>query len=234
MGIQLADMKLEWWNKMFNFLQNSFRNLIGELGKRYVRGTQTKMNTLFLSIIILEYTRTLVEHVYDGNLEAALEDFHETGKITGKNIFERHVNKATLTVSKSLKDVPRLAKLFWYIAMGEDISEEKIHYVPKGTKGNEYDLVIWSFEKCIFCAAATEEKNMIINKETMGNQTWGSQCAGIFQAMMQSVQNHFENDYDVKVEETKCIMRGDPGNEFTMTFIPRVKKEQNWKKKGDM
>jgi len=219
---------------MFKVLQDSFRNIVGELGKRYVRGTQTKMNTLFLSIIILEYTRTLVEHVYDGNLEAALEDFHETGKNTGKKIFEKHVNKANLIVSKSLEDVPKLAKLFWYIAMGEDISDEVIHYIPKGTKGNAHDAIIWSFEKCIFCAASTEEKNMVINKETMGNQTWGSQCAGIFQAMMQEVQDHFENDYDVQLEETKCIMRGDPRNEFTMTFIPRSSKEENLKKKGDM
>ncbi len=208
--------------EMFRFLEREFKDFLGDLGKRFVRRTQKKMNTLFLSIMILEYTRLSVEFLHDGNLEAALEDFHNTGKNTGKGIMDEHLDAASYVLSKSLSETPRMAKIFWYIAMGEDIPRKNIRFIPKGTEGNEYDILTWTFENsCIFCAASTEEKDIDINKESMGNQTWGGQCAGIFESIMQSVQDYVRNDYEVKVEETKCIMRGDSENEYKMYFIPR-------------
>ncbi|NVM52736.1 MAG: hypothetical protein HWN66_03450 [Candidatus Helarchaeota archaeon] len=206
---------------MLRYLERGFKNILGELGKRFVRRTQQKMNTLFLSIIILEYTRILVEFLYDGNLEAALEDFYDTGKNTGKSITDRHLNAARHILSKSLEDSPRMARIFWYIAMGEDVPKRKIRFVPKGTEGNEFDILTWTFDRCIFCAASTEEKDILINKETMGNQSWGAQVSGIFEALMQAVQDYVGNNYKIKVKETKCIMKGDASNEFTMWFIPR-------------
>ncbi|MHA1377426.1 MAG: hypothetical protein ACTSRG_03480 [Candidatus Helarchaeota archaeon] len=210
---------------MLRYFEREFRNVLGGLGKRIARQTQKKMNTLFLSIIILEYTRILVEFLYDGNLEAALEDFHNTGKITGKGIMDDHLDAAKHILSKELEETPRMAKIFWYIAMGENVPKKNMRFIPKGTEGNEYDTLTWTFEKhCLFCAASTEEKDIIINKETMGNQTWGGQCAGIFESIMQTVQDYVGNNYDVKVEETKCMMRGDSENEYKMYFIPREKK----------
>lgn len=211
--------------KMFKYFERRSKDILGELGKRIVRGTQKKMNTLFLSIIILEYTRILVEFLYGGNLEAALEDFYETGRITGRGIMDEHLDIARYILSKPLKETPRMARIFWYIAMGEEVPSRNIHFVPKGTEGNEYDMLIWNFERCIFCATSTEEKDMIINKETMGNQTWGSQCAGIFETIMQTVQDYVGNNYEIKIKETKCIMKGDSKNEYIMLFIPREMKQ---------
>ena len=210
---------------MFRYLERRFKDVLGNLGKRFVRHTEKKMNTFFLSIIILEYTRLLVEFLYDGNLEAALEDFYETGKNTGKGVIDEHLDAARYILSKSLDETPRMAKIFWYIAMGEDVPNRNIRFVPKGAEENEYDMLTWTFERCVFCAASTEEKDMIINKETMGNQTWGSQCAGIFESIMQSVQDYVGNNYEIKIKETKCIMKGDPENEYKMFFIPREMKK---------
>lgn len=206
---------------MFRYFEREFKNMLGGLGKRFVRRTQKKMNTLFLSITILEYTRVLVEFLHDGNLEAALEDFHYTGKVTGKGIIDKHLDAARYILSKSLEDSPRMARIFWYIAMGEDVPERNIRFVRKGAEGNEYDMLTWTFERCIFCATSTEETNIIINKETMGDQTWGSQCAGIFESIMQAVQDNVGNNYRILIKETKCIMKGDPKNEYVMLFIPK-------------
>ncbi|MFX0134798.1 MAG: hypothetical protein ACFFDN_14245, partial [Candidatus Hodarchaeota archaeon] len=90
---------------------------------------------------------------------------------------------------------------------------------------NEYDMLTWTFDRCIFCAMSTDEKEIMINKETMGNQTWGGQCAGIFESIMQAVQDFMGNNYEIKVKETKCIMRGDSNNEYKMFFIPREIKQ---------
>lgn len=206
---------------MLRYIERGFKDVLGGLGKRFVRRTEKKMNTLFLSIIILEYTRVLVEYLFDGNLEAALEDFYDTGRITGKGITDDHLDTARYILSKSLEETPRMAKIFWYIAMGEDVPNRNIRFVPKGKEGNEYDMLTWTFDKCIFCAMSTEEKDIMINKETMGNQTWGGQCAGIFESIMQAVQDYMGNNYEIKVKETKCIMRGDSKNEYEMFFIPR-------------
>ena len=209
---------------MLRYLERGFKDILGGFGKRIVRGTQKKMNTLFLSVIILEYTRILVEYLYDGELETALEDFYNTGKTTGEGIMDEHLYAARYILSKSLEETPRMAKIFWYIAMGEDVPNRNIRFVPKGTEGNEYDMLTWTFEKCIFCATSTEEKDIIINKKTMGNQTWGCQCAGIFESIMQAVQDYVGNNYEIKVKETKCLMRGDSKNEYIMLFIPREMK----------
>jgi len=203
------------------YLERTFKDILGNIGKRFVRSTTPKMNTFFLSIVILEYTRILVEFLFDGNLEAALEDFYNTGRFTGTEITDKHLNAARYFLSKSLKDSPRMARIFWYIAMGEDVPKKKIRFVPKGTEGNEYDMLTWSFDKCVFCAASTEEKDLIINEETMGNQSWGAQVSGIFEALMQAVQDYVGNNYEIKVKETKCIMKDDTCNEFIMWFIPR-------------
>lgn len=206
---------------MFKYFDREFKYILGGLGKRFVRRTEKKMNTLFLSIIILEYTRILVEFLFDGDLEAALKDFHNTGKITGKDVIDEYLDTAKYILSKPLEETPRMAKVFWYIAMGEDVPSKNMRFVPKGSEGNDYDMLIWSFDQCVFCATATDEKDLIINKETLGNQMWGNQCAGIFESMMQTVQDYVGNNYEVKVKETKCFLKGDTKNEFQMSFIPR-------------
>ncbi|MFX0138891.1 MAG: hypothetical protein ACFFDN_34945 [Candidatus Hodarchaeota archaeon] len=119
---------------MLRYIERGFKDILGGMGKRFVRRTEKKMNTLFLSIIILEYTRVLVEYLFDGNLEAALEDFYKTGKITGKGITDDHLNAARYILSKSLEDSPRMAKIFWYIAMGEDVSNRDIRFVPNDNR----------------------------------------------------------------------------------------------------
>jgi len=178
------------------------------------------MNSLFLSILILEFVRILTEFIHDGNLELALDDFYEIGKIAGDDLLLENIGAAKLLFSKDIKDSPLMTRVASYLALGEDIPDRNFQFVPKNTDGDKYDRLIWSYDQCIFCACLDKEKELEINKKTMGNQTWGCQVAGIFEAVMQTIQNYVGNKYEIICKETKCIMKGDAYNEYTMWFIP--------------
>lgn len=178
------------------------------------------MNTLFLNIVILEYIRLLKESLYDGNLEDALESFYQIGKVAGDDLILENLNTLKLILSKDIRDSTLMIRVASYLAFGEDIPERSIHFIPKGTDGDEYDRITWSYEQCIFCAGLEKENELVINKKTMGKQTWGCQVAGIFEAITHTIQEYIGNKYKIKCKETKCLMKGDAYNEYTMWFIP--------------
>ncbi|MHA1145905.1 MAG: hypothetical protein ACTSRW_14280 [Candidatus Helarchaeota archaeon] len=190
------------------------------IGKRVLRLRKKKMNTLFLNIVILEYVRILQEYLYDGNLEDSLKSFYEIGKIAGNDLIIENLNTLKLILSKDIQDSPLMIRVASYLAFGEDIPKRNIHFIPKGTDDDEYDRLTWSYERCIFCSGLEEEKELVINKETMGKQTWGCQVAGIFESITQTIQEYIGNKYKIKCKETKCLMKGDTYNEYTMWFIP--------------
>ena len=201
-----------------------FQKLMAGVGKRFLRWRKKKMNTLFLNIVILEYVRILANSLHDGNLEDALETFYEIGKVAGDDLILENLNTAKLIFSKDIKDAPLMTRVASYLAFGEDIPERAFQFIPKGTDGDEYDRLTWSYEQCIFCSGLDKEKELVINKETMGKQSWGCQVAGIFEAVTHTLQEYVGNKYQIKCEETKCIMRGDAYNEYTMWFIPLEEK----------
>jgi len=201
-----------------------FQKFLAGVGKRFIRWRKKKMNTLFLNIVILEYVRILKETLHDGNLETALEDFYNIGKIAGDDLILENLNTAKLIFSKNIEDSPLMTRVASYLAFGEDIPERNFQFIEKNTDGDEYDRLTWSYEQCIFCSCLENEKDLVINKETMGKQTYGCQVSGIFEAVTHTIQEYVGNKYEIKVRETKCIMKGDTYNEYTMWFIPLEEK----------
>ncbi|MHA1798402.1 MAG: hypothetical protein ACTSVY_08125 [Candidatus Helarchaeota archaeon] len=196
-----------------------FHKFLAGIGKRFFWWKQPKINGLFMCMSFLEDLRVLVD--INGSLEKALEDFREIGKIAGHDLLYEMLDVGKMIFSKSLEDVPLFLRVSWYVLMGENLEEKYIRYIPKGAEGNEYDMAIISFEQCLFCAGLDSEKELIINKETMGSQTYGSVVAGVLEAAIQTIMDYVENDYVVKVQETKCIMKGDLHPEYTLWFVPR-------------
>ena len=197
-----------------------FHKFLAGLGKRWFWWRQPKINGLFMCMSFLEDLRVLFE-LNDNNLETALKDFHDIGKIAGHDLLYEMLDVGKMIFSKSLEDVPLFLKVAWYVLMGENLDDKMIQYVPKDSEGNEYDMAIITFDECLFCAGLETEKELKINKETMGQQTYGSVVSGVFEAAIQTIMDYVENDYVVKVKETKCIMKGDIQPEFTMWFIPK-------------
>ena len=51
--------------------------------------------------------------------------------------------------------------------------------------------------------------------------TWGSTVCGVMATSLQSILDYVELPYDSAVEETGCIMKGDPFSEYTAYFWPK-------------
>jgi len=197
-----------------------FQKFLAGLGKRFFWWRQPKVNGLFMCLSFLEDLRVLVD-LNDGNLEKALQDFRDIGSIAGHDLLYEMLDVGKMIFSKSLEDMPLFIRVSWYVLMGEDLPEKNIKYFPKGTENNEYDMCVFTFDQCLFCAGLHEEKELVINAETVGEQSYGSVVAGVLEAAIQTIMDYVENDYIVKAKETKCIMKGDLHPEYTMWFIPK-------------
>lgn len=197
-----------------------FQKFLAALGKRVIWWRQRKMSALFLSITSMEYTRLLME-IDNVNLEAALKEFKQIGNIAGQDLMFEYMDTSKILFSKSLEDVPLMVRVSWYISLGEDIPAKNFRFIPKGAEGDQYDKVVWTSDHCLFCACLDEGSNLVVNKETLGNESWVNQIGGIIKAAMQIIQEYVGNDYELQVKETKCMQTGDSCQEFTIWFIPK-------------
>jgi len=110
--------------------------------------------------------------------------------------------------SRSLEDFPIIIESSFYIFLGQHISGAR--FVP--AKQNQPVAVVWNIDKCVFCAGLKQDKSIVVNKETMDwentKMTWGSVVCGIMESAMQAIVDYVSLPYSIKVEETKCIMKG--------------------------
>ncbi|MFX0133518.1 MAG: hypothetical protein ACFFDN_07740 [Candidatus Hodarchaeota archaeon] len=192
-----------------------FRKTLSKVGKRLLWWRQKKLVGLFLSLTYLEDVKMLME-LTDGSLETALNEFHRLGKLAGHDITYEFLDIGKYVFSKSLADLPTIIETSFYVMTGQRFSSCK--YFPADDQNPT--RVVFTLDRCLFCAGMKKEKSIVVNKETMGNQTWGSVLAGVVEAAIETIEEYVGNEITVKVEETKCIMKGDPYAEFTIIIHP--------------
>ncbi|NVM28170.1 MAG: hypothetical protein HWN65_04950 [Candidatus Helarchaeota archaeon] len=197
-----------------------FGKLLAKIGKHYYWWRARKMNALMMSINFLECVRIIYEDIHDHNLPAALEAFKELGRNAGQQVIYEFLDAGKRIFSKRLEDFPVILEAAWYIFMGDHISGAQL--LPA-----TYDLpqrLVWRVEKCVFCAGLKQDDSIVVNKETMDwdntRLTWGSVVCGVMESALQAILDYVELPYDIAVEETGCIMKGDPYSEYTAYFWP--------------
>ncbi len=192
-----------------------FRKLLSKVGKHYLWWKQPKLVGLFLSLTYLEDVKMLME-LTDGSLESALNEFFKLGKIAGHDITFEFLDVGKWVFSKSLKDLPTIIETAYYVMTGQRFSS--CNFYP--AEGDLPDRVIFTLDQCLFCGGLKKEDSIIVNNETTGKQTWGAVISGIVEAAVETIEEYVGNKLVVKVHETKCIMRGDPYAEFTISLYP--------------
>lgn len=193
-----------------------FRRLLSKVGKKLLWWRQPKLSGLIFSLTYLEDVKMLMD-LTDGTLETALTEFHRLGKLAGHDITYEFLDIGKYVFSKSLEDLPMIIETSYYVMTGQRFSSCK-YYPPDDQV--PIPRVIFTLDRCMFCAGLKEEKSIEVNKETTGIQTWGSVMAGVVEAAVETIEEYVGNELRVEVKETKCIMRGDPYAEFTIFLYP--------------
>ncbi|MFX0133516.1 MAG: hypothetical protein ACFFDN_07730 [Candidatus Hodarchaeota archaeon] len=192
-----------------------FRRLLSKIGKRFLWSRQPKESGLMFTLTYLEDVKLMME-MTDGTLETALAEFHKLGKLAGHDLTYEFLDIGKYVFSKSLEDLAIIIETSYYVMTGQRFSSCK--YLPPDD-GNPA-RVIFTLDRCMFCGSLKEDKSIEVNKETMGNQTWGSVMAGAVEAAVETIEEYVGNKLKVEVRETKCIMAGDLYAEFTIYLYP--------------
>jgi hypothetical protein len=197
-----------------------FGKLLAKIGKHYYWWRARKMSGLLMSLDMLECMRIIYEY-HDNNLPEALKTFKELGHRAGQSVIYEFLDAGKRIFSKRLEDLPVIVQSAWYIFMGDNISD--IQVIP--AKGEMPIRFVWPVEQCVFCAGLKQDTSIIVNKETMDWEntrlTWGSAVCGVMESALQAVLDYVELPYTITVEETGCIMKGDPFSEYTAYFWPK-------------
>ncbi|MHA1264677.1 MAG: hypothetical protein ACTSRS_05500 [Candidatus Helarchaeota archaeon] len=194
--------------------------LLAKIGKHYYWWKARKMNGLLMALDFLECMRIIYEY-HDNNLPAALQTFKELGHNAGQQIIYEFLDAGKRIFSKRLEDFPVILESAWYIFMGDHITGATL--LP--AEGDLPQRLVWRVEKCVFCGGLKQDDSFEVNKETMDWEhtrlTWGSVVCGIMESALQSIIDYVELPYTLTVEETGCIMKGDPYSEYTAYFWPK-------------
>lgn len=196
-----------------------FGKLLAKIGKHYYWWKARKMNGLLMSLDMLECVRILYE-INDNNLAAALQTFKELGRSAGQAVVYEFLDAGKRIFSRTIEDYPTILEAAYYIFMGDHIQDARL--LP--AEGNLPQRIVWRVEKCVFCAGLKQDDSILVNAETMDwantRLTWGSAICGVMESAVQAIFDYVELSYTVTVEETGCIMKGDPFSEYTAYLWP--------------
>lgn len=197
-----------------------FGKLLAKIGKHYYWWKSRKMNGLLMSLDMLECVRIIYEY-HDNDLPKALQTFKELGRHAGEAVIYEFLDAGKRIFSKRLDDFPVILESAWYIFMGDHIAGAQM--LP--AEGELPKRLVWRVEKCVFCGGLKQDDSIVVNRETMDwdntHLTWGSTICGVMETALQSILDYVELSYDIAVEETGCIMKGDPFSEYTAYFWPK-------------
>jgi len=199
-----------------------FGKLLAKIGKHFYWWRARKMNGLIMSLDFLECVRVIYEY-HGNNLPLALKTFKELGRSAGQSVIYEFLDAGKRIFSRRLQDFPILLESSWYIFMGDHISGAE--FIAERYDTDEPARLVWQVPRCVFCAGLKQDTSIVVNKETMDWEktklTWGSVVCGVMESALQSILDYVVLPFNVKVEESKCVMKGDRVSEYTAYFLPK-------------
>jgi hypothetical protein len=207
--LQISEIKKE----KLGFLEK----LLGTIGKRYMWWRAKKANKL---LVHLGFVYTIYElYKLTDSFDKAADIMKQVGLEAGKDIVYESLELAKPVLSRSIADLEVILKSSWYAFLGK----QKINYfeyVPPDSEGVE--KIIWRCNNCMLCSEIDSDpilKDILDNTEE--KVSFGSVMCGIFESFFNTVMEYAGRNFEIKVEETKCMGRGDDYQELRAIFTPK-------------
>lgn len=189
---------------------------LGSIGKYLYWWRAKKANKLLFHLGFIYSVYELYKLTND--FEKTMSIMNEMGLEAGKDIVYESMELAKPVLSKSIKDLEVILKSSWYAFLGKQ-KIDYFEYIPPNDMGIE--KIIWRCNKCMLCSGI-ESDSILEDKLSEMDGSYGGLMAGIFESFFGSIMEYAGRSFDIKVDETKCMARGDPYQEFTAIFIPKT------------
>ncbi|MBD3230412.1 MAG: hypothetical protein GF329_19690 [Candidatus Lokiarchaeota archaeon] len=134
----------------------------------------------------------------------------------GKDLIYESLELAKPLLSRSVEDLELILKSSFFGFLGKQ-KIDYFEYVPPDI--NKIEKIIWRCNKCMMCAGLEEDPIMKDNLKEMEG-SFGSLMSGIFESFFSAIMEYAGRNFKIEVEETKCMVRGDPYQEFVAIFTP--------------
>ncbi|MHA1271296.1 MAG: hypothetical protein ACTSPY_16000 [Candidatus Helarchaeota archaeon] len=192
--------------------------LIGSLGRRYMWWKGKKVNKLLCHLGFLYSIYELAK--LTGSYERAIGIMKNVGFEAGNDIIYESIELAKPILSRSVADLNVILNSSWYAFLGKE-KIDYYKYIPPDENGVE--KIIWRCKTCMLCSDVHEDPYIKDDLDQI-HEPLGSLITGIFQSFFNIVMEYAGKSYDILVEETKCMAKGDPYMEITATFTPKPEK----------
>jgi hypothetical protein len=201
-----------------------FRKLLIGLGKRiYYRKTE-KVSVLGVNLMLREVLRQYTE-VSTGNLSDALKEFSSQVAITADEVISQLIHEPLMmgvsmsyALSRDIKDGPFTIAALIYGMIGSDF--KKTFSYPQlilNEDGTGSFIIRTRGRSCILCSGVTD-----VRAEDLGDRDYGDILSTLFGTIIRQAWNYLESPYElIQAKETRCLLRGDPYGEITISFKPK-------------
>ncbi len=201
-----------------------FRKLLAKIGKIYYWKRPKKVNLWLLSSMAFGVTKKY-EEIFDGDTGKAIDMFTEHFINGAKVIMYEMQDRMKILFSRSLKDLEFVSEIALYVILGPEwktLFDRPIFIPAEGTEENIAQLRI-KYPVCALCTGLQPGIDLDLSK--WKKHSYGELLATALGSLLQMVQDYVENDYNIEVKETKCLLKGDSYGYAIMYFHPKTETE---------
>lgn len=197
--------------------------LIG-LGKRIYYWKSEKVNVLGVNLMLRAVIRHYTEVI--GNLPDALEEFQSQLTVTADEVITNLLHEPLMlgvsmsyALSTYIPDGPFTIQALIHGMIGSNY--KKTFEYPILVQNEDYSgkyIIRTKGNSCILCSGARD-----MAKEELGDTgNYGNILATLFGTIIDQAWSYIKTPYEVtESKETKCLLRGDPYGEITISFKPK-------------
>ena len=196
------------------------QRFLGSIGKRLLWWRAEKMDLYILALMARETVRKYEEIL--GDTDQAVETLKIQFAESAKTYLMSFMNQLKLVVSKDLSDIEFMSSLSLYSIMGKNFRKffSNVHYITADDPSNEdraHKFITYA-PKCLMCSVLTAD-----DQERFKNTSYGEIISYALGSLFEIILDYVGYNYRVEVKETKCLLRGDPFGEVTMTLREKEK-----------
>ncbi|HUX99520.1 MAG TPA: hypothetical protein VMV49_08210 [Candidatus Deferrimicrobium sp.] len=197
------------------------QRMLASIGKRLLWWRAEKMDLYVLALMARE-TVIKYQEILGGDLKTAVDTLKEQFASSARTYLMTFMDQLKLIVSKDLKDMEFMSEVSLWSIMGKDFKTffSKSQYIPADDPRNTEGIPMFVSisPKCLLCAVIQDLPNVQEYKDL----NYGAIISYALGSLMEIIFDFVGHKYNVKVQEKKCFLRGDPYSEIHMLLYEKT------------
>jgi hypothetical protein len=196
------------------------QRILAKIGKRLLWWRAEKMDLYVLALMAREVVIKYQE-ILDGDLETAVNTLKEQFASSARTYLMTFMDQLKLIVSRDLKDMEFMSEVSLWSIMGKDFKTffSISKYIPVGDPRNieGVPMFVTVSPKCLVCSVIQDLPNV----QEYRDLDYGAIISFALGSLVEIILDFVGYKFNVKVQEKKCFLRGDPYSEIHMLLYDR-------------